>query len=184
LLQVAPSERIAVAVALPSSVIFEAAPRAVAIDKVKPAEANRAKAIATARGAASKITEEGKATATAIRSLGATWSKAGDSARQIFVAQKLSRLVETMMSTVGEMPIDKLTVIDRDLAANGSNFAVKAAITAEQLKQMLGIDLGATIQGLAGQRAAGNLPPVIPQPPRAKPPTMPGPTGKPPGSNG
>jgi flotillin len=153
-------------------------------DKVKPAEANKAKAIATARGAASKITEEGKATATAIRSLGATWSKAGDSARQIFVAQKLSRLVETMMSTVGEMPIDKLTVIDRDLAANGSNFAVKAAITAEQLKQMLGIDLGATIQGLAGQRVVGNLPPVIPQPPRAKPPTMPGPAGKPPGNNG
>jgi hypothetical protein len=46
-----------------------------------------------------------------------------------------------MMQTVGEMPIDKLTVIDRELAANGSNFAVKAAVTAEQLKQMLGIDV-------------------------------------------
>jgi flotillin len=153
-------------------------------DKVNPAEANKAKEIATARGVASKITEEGKATAIAIRSLGATWRQAGDSARQIFVAQKLSRLVETMMSTVGEMPIHKLTVIDRDLAANGSNFAVKAAITAEQLKQMLGIDLSATIQGLAGQRVAGNLPPVIPPPPRAKPPTIPAPAGKPPGSNG
>ena len=102
-------------------------------DKVKPAEADKAKLIATARGVASKIIEEGKATATAIRSLGVTWAAAGDSARQIFVAQKLSRLVETMMSTVGEMPIDKLTVIDRELAANGSNFAVKTAVTAEQL---------------------------------------------------
>jgi hypothetical protein len=46
-----------------------------------------------------------------------------------------------MMQTVGEMPIDKLTVIDRELAANGSNFAVKAAVTAEQLKQMLGVDI-------------------------------------------
>lgn len=39
-------------------------------DKVKPAEANREKMIATARGQASKIVEEGKATAQAIRSLG------------------------------------------------------------------------------------------------------------------
>lgn len=151
-------------------------------DKIKPAEANKARMIATARGVASRITEEGKATAAAIRSLGATWAKAGDSARQIFVAQKLSRLVETMMSTVGEMPINKLTVIDRELANSGSNFAVKAAITSEQIKQMLGVDLGAALQGIAGQRAAPVLsspvPPVIPPPIRPRPPTMPG-SGKP-----
>lgn len=110
-------------------------------DKVKPAEARKAQMVAQARGTASKITEEGKATAQAIRSLAETWNKAGESARQIFVAQKLQSLVSTMMQTVGEMPIDKLTVIDRELAANGSNFAVKAAVTAEQLKQMLGIDV-------------------------------------------
>ena len=130
--------------------------------------------VATARGVASKITEDGKATAIAIRSLGATWAQAGDSARQIFVAQKLSRLVETMMSTVGETPIHKLTVIDRELANNGSNFAVKAAVTSEQLKQLLGIDLGATLQGLAGQRTSSALPPQIPPPPRPRPPTLPG----------
>ena len=152
-------------------------------DKVKPAEADKAKLIATARGVASKIIEEGKATATAIRSLGVTWAAAGDSARQIFVAQKLSRLVETMMSTVGEMPIDKLTVIDRELAANGSNFAVKTAVTAEQLKQILGVDVAAAIQNLAGQRTtSGSLPPPAP-PPRPRPPTLPG-SGAKPGSTG
>ena len=110
-------------------------------DKVKPAEARKSQMVAQARGAASKIVEEGKATASAIRSLGATWEKAGDSARQIFVAQKLQSLIGTMMKTVGDMPIDKVTVIDKELAANGSNFAVKAAVTAEQLMQMLGVDL-------------------------------------------
>jgi len=119
-------------------------------DKVKPAEAKKAQMQAQARGAASKIVEEGKATATAIRSLGETWAKAGDSARQIFVAQKLQGLVATMMSTVGEIPIDKVTVIDRELAANGSNFAVKAAITSEQLKQLLGVDVAAAVNRLAG----------------------------------
>jgi len=149
-------------------------------DKVKPAEANKAKAIASARGVASKITEDGKATATAIRSLGATWASAGDSARQIFVAQKLARLVETMMSTVGEMPIDKLTIIDRELAGGG-NLAVKAAVTSEQIKQLLGVDLAAVLQGLAAPRVAAmapTLPPAIPAPPRPRPPTVPAP-GKP-----
>ena len=129
-------------------------------DKVKPAEAQRSQMVAQARGAASKIVEEGKATAAAIRSLGETWAKAGDSARQIFVAQKLSGLVATMMSTVGEMPIDKLTIIDKELAANGSNFAVKAAITAEQLKQMLGVDLTAIAQRALPKPPT--LPPPIP----------------------
>jgi flotillin len=136
-------------------------------DKVKPAEARKSQMVAQARGVASKIVEEGKATAQAIRSLGETWAKAGDNARQIFVAQKLQGLVATMMQTVGEMPIDKLTVIDKELAANGSNFAVKAAVTAEQLKQMLGID----IAGIA-QRA---LPSVAIPPARPRPPTQPGP---------
>lgn len=161
-------------------------------DKVVPAEANKARSIAQARGVASKITEDGKATAAAIRSLGATWAKAGDSARQIFVAQKLSRLVETMMSTVGEMPIDKLTVIDRELANNGSNLAVKAAVTSEQIKQLLGVDLAATLQGLAAPKittippsiAAPQIPPPAPRtgppaPPRPRPPTAQG--FKPPG---
>ena len=99
------------------------------------------------------------------------WAKAGDSARQIFVAQKLQGLVGTMMSTVGELPIDKLTVIDKELAANGGNFAMKTAITAEQLKQMLGVDVTAIAQKLGGSPV---VPPALPRP---RPPTQPG-TGK------
>src|SRR5689334_16952242 len=148
-------------------------------DKLKPAEARKMQMVAQARGAASKIVEEGKATAQAIRSLGAIWAKAGDNARQIFVAQKLQSLVATMMKTVGDIPVDKVTVIDRDLAANGSNFAVKAAVTAEQIKQMLGVDLAAI-----AQRAGGASPALVAgTPPRPRPPTAPG-AGKPPGGNG
>jgi flotillin len=133
-------------------------------DKVKPAEARKAQMIAEAKGTASKIVEEGKASAQAIRSLGETWTKAGDNARQIFVAQKLQNLVATMMSTVGEMPVDKLTVIDKDLAGSNGNFAVKAAVTAEQLKQMMGVDLAAAMQHLAGtaQRVLPSVPPPVP----------------------
>ncbi|HEX4452025.1 MAG TPA: SPFH domain-containing protein [Kofleriaceae bacterium] len=122
-------------------------------DRVKPAEAKKMQLVQEAKGKASRIIEDGKATASAIRALGATWAKAGDSARQIFVAQKLEQLVGTMMQTVGEISIDKLTVIDKELAGNGGNFAVKAAVTNEQLKQMLGVDLAAL-----AQRAMPKLP--------------------------
>jgi flotillin len=135
-------------------------------DKIK------AQMIQQAKGAASKIVEDGRATASAIRSLGATWEKAGDSARQIFVAQKLQGLVATMMETVGDTSIDKVTFIDRELAANGGNFATKAAITNEQLKQMLGVDLAAL-----AQRMTPSLPaPAVAIPAvRPRPPTQPGP---------
>lgn len=150
-------------------------------DKVKPAEAKKSQMVQQARGAAAKIIEDGKATASAIRSLGETWGQAGDSARQIFVAQKLASLVGTMMSTVGEIPIDKLTVIDKELAGNGGNFATRAAITAEQLKQIMGVDVAAAVQRLAGepQRPAAH---IVSPPPRPRPPTQPG--LKPPGSDG
>jgi len=144
-------------------------------DKVRPAEAKKAQMVQQAKGAASKIIEDGKATAAAIRSLGETWAKAGDSARQIFVAQKLQSLVSTMMETVGDMAINKVTVIDKELAANGGNFALKAAITNEQLKQMLGVDLAAL-----AQRMTPTLPaPTVAIPPaRPRPPTQPGPGNK------
>ncbi|MEO6771704.1 MAG: SPFH domain-containing protein [Kofleriaceae bacterium] len=144
-------------------------------DKVRPAEAKKAQMVQQAKGAASKIVEEGKATAAAIRSLGETWAKAGDSARQIFVAQKLQSLVGTMMDTVGDMAIDKVTVIDKELAANGGNFATRAAITNEQLKQMLGVDLAALAQRMTPTLPAATV--AIP-PARPRPPTQPGPGNK------
>ncbi|MGE0400668.1 MAG: flotillin family protein [Kofleriaceae bacterium] len=154
-------------------------------DKVKPAEAKKAQMVAQAKGVASKIVEEGKASAAAIRSLGNTWGQAGDSARQIFVAQKLQRLINTMMSTVGDIPIDKVTVIDKELANGGNNFAVKSAVTAEQIKQILGVDLAAAVNRLGGGSPPAHVVSTPPALPRPRPPTQPGPGGgRPPGGEG
>ena len=71
-------------------------------------------------------------------------------------------------------------MIDRELAANGSNLAVKATVLVEQLKQMLGVDLAAMAPKAL---ATATIPPA---PPRPRPPTSPGTGGasKPPGSTG
>lgn len=119
-------------------------------DFIKPAEAKRQQMIAEARGDSATIIERGKATAEALRRVASTWSQAGDSARQIFVAQKLGGLVSSLMSTVGEIKVDKVTFIDQELARSGSNFAVNAAVTAEQLKHTLGVDVPSLLERMAG----------------------------------
>ena len=146
-------------------------------DRIKPAEAKRSQMIEQARGTAAKLVEEGKATASAIRSLAKTWGEAGDDARQIFIAQKLTKLIGTMMSTVGEIQIDKVTMIDKELSG-GDNLAVRAAVTAEQLKHTTGVDLPALIKGLTRESpalpaATGAVPAPAP-PRRAQAPTRPG----------
>lgn len=119
-------------------------------DEIKPAEARRVVKIETARGNAALAIEEGKATAAALQELAKTWSNSDGSAREIVVAQKLNGLVETLMSTVPSNPIDKVTFIDSRLNQGGSDLAVKAAITSEQLKHTMGIDVPALLNKISG----------------------------------
>ena len=121
-----------------------------AADQVKPAEAARGQAIEKARGDAAQIIENAKATAESLRRMADTWRKQGDSARQILVAQKLSGLIGQLMSTVSALPIDKVTFIDRALTDGGNNLAVKAAVTAEQLKHTIGVDVPAILSRVGG----------------------------------
>ncbi len=126
-------------------------------DEIKPAEARRSLKIEAARGNAAKVVEEGKATANALRELAETWRLSGDSAREIVVAQKLQSLVGTLMSTVPSSPIDKVTFIDRKLS-EGNDLAVKAAITSEQLKHTMGIDVPALLNKIAGNKGGDKAP--------------------------
>jgi flotillin len=128
-------------------------------DRIKPAIAHRTQLIESARGNAAKVIEEGKATAEALRQISRTWDAQGDSARQIFVAQKLSGLVEQLMSTVSALPIDKVTVIDRKLNV-GDNLAVKAAVTSEQLKHTVGVDVPELLNKIAGKGDKASPPPT------------------------
>ncbi len=124
-------------------------------DQIRPAEAKRRQMEEAARGHAAQIVEQGKATASALRDISNTWQAAGESGRQIFVAQKLNTLVAHLMSTVGNLNIDKVTFMDKALTDGGSNLAMKAAVTSEQLKSTLGVDLPSLLNKIAG-KANGN----------------------------
>ncbi len=122
-------------------------------DRVRPAEAKRDQMLAQAKGAAASIVQDGKANARAIQDIADTWRNSGDSARQILVAQKLEGLLGSMMSTISDLPIEKVTLIDSELSGgNGDDPTVRATVASEKLKQTLGVDIPAVLNRLAPAR--------------------------------
>ncbi|MEL6492390.1 MAG: SPFH domain-containing protein [Cyanobacteria bacterium J06621_3] len=118
-------------------------------DVIAPAEAECKRAIAQAKGNASIIIEEGKAQAEGTRSLAESWLTAGDSARDIFLLQKLEVLLKTLTATVPEVGVQNVTVVD----TQSGNLATQAAAFMTQLKQTSGVDLAGAINGLNGTKS-------------------------------
>lgn len=118
-------------------------------DRVRPADAQRDQMIEAARGQSAIILEEGRATARALRAVTTSWHEAGDDARRIFVAQKLSMLVRRMMETAADAPIDRVTVIDQRLSQGDGALAARAAVASEMLEQSVGVNVPEVIRKLA-----------------------------------
>lgn len=119
-------------------------------DVIAPAEAESKRAIANAKGAASQIVEDGKALAEGTQKLAESWNAAGANARDIFVLQKLEILLKTLTSTIPQVHLQNVTVIDTEQGGT----AVKAASFIEQLKQTTGVDLAGAVQQLTPTSSA------------------------------
>ncbi|MBW4611796.1 MAG: flotillin family protein [Desmonostoc vinosum HA7617-LM4] len=126
-------------------------------DVVAPAEAECQKAIAKAKGDASRIVEEGKAQAAGTLRLAESWQNAGTSAREIFIFQKLEPLLKMLAAGVPEVQVQNLTVID---ATDGNNVP-KIASFVEQLRQTTGIDVTKVINQLNSEGNNLKKPPKI-----------------------
>ena len=118
-------------------------------DVIAPAEASCKRAIAQAQGNASTILEEGKAQAEGTRRLAESWAAAGESARDIFLLQKLEGLLKTLSATVPDVDVQNVTVID----TQSGNLATQAAAFMTQLKQTSGLDVAGAVNGFLSQQA-------------------------------
>lgn len=114
-------------------------------DVIAPAEANCKQAIAQAQGNAAQIIEDGQAQAEGAKQLAQSWKSAGANAREVFLFQKLELLMKLMASSVPEVTIDQITIID---GKNGSTMP-KIAAFIEQLRQTTGMDLTEFTQNFA-----------------------------------
>jgi flotillin len=123
---------------------------------IQPAEAERKAAEERARGDAARIVEQGRAQAAALHALVEQYKRAGDSAREVLVLQKLLPLVEAISGAGTALKFDRVTV----LPANGTeDFARRAISSAEQLRAATGIDLAGAMRRLGGPAPTG-APPV------------------------
>jgi flotillin len=129
----------------------EQARRQLQADVVEPARAAMEASIAHARGGASKIIEDGRATVSVLDEMVHTWKAGGDQARDIFLMQKLQTLLTSLTNTLETVEVDRLTVLP------GSNSAgVQAVRITEELKGALGVDLPKLLSVVADRGGMGS----------------------------
>lgn len=122
-------------------------------DVVVPAKASQEASEASARAQTAAIVEDGRARAEALRQLVETYEKAGPSAREVLLTQKLSSIINALTATIPETTVDKVTMIDPRAGGSGVTSALPLL---EQVKQLFGIDVVQKINdfGRAPERAA------------------------------
>jgi flotillin len=108
--------------------------------------------------------EEGKARAEALKTLAESWSQAGDSAREIFLLQKIEPIIRQLTATISDTPIDKITVIDSRLNGDGGLNPGRLMALAEQVKQVFGIDVVDKLKGLGEGTKSVPVPSPAPAP--------------------
>lgn len=122
-------------------------------DVVQPAGAYKEQLQAEAIGSAAKTIEDGRATAEALRALVRTWQQAAsyDQARQLFLTQQFDLIVDQLLSTINDIKIDKITVIDSKMKGvdQSGSIPMKALSGAAQVKETMGIDVPDLINSLS-----------------------------------
>ncbi len=155
-------------------------------DVIQPAMAQRSEAVAAAQANAVTTIEQGKATAKVLTDLAKTYSGSGGSGRDVLLMQKLLPVLQQVSGTIGQLKVDRLTVIGQDSggqAGSGKGSLAGQLVAAnEQVKAAVGVDLGEALRSKLGQetgtmgsaaRSAPPRPPSTPSAPRVRANTPP-----------
>lgn len=113
---------------------------------VVKAQAERQAKEEIAKGNAAKILEDGAAEVDVLRQKLELWRQAGDDAERLFLIQMLPEILEQVVSTVDNLQIDKITVVDSGQGGGGvpavfSQIAGSTPALLESLKASTGIDI-------------------------------------------
>jgi flotillin len=120
-------------------------------DVIEPARADMEAGINEARGRSAKILEEGRATVKVLEDMIRVWEQSGDSARDIFLMQKLQKVMDSLIETVGDVKVDRIVMLPPD---DGSGSSARQAVRlVEELKGAIGVDLPKILEGMAGAKS-------------------------------
>ncbi len=123
-------------------------------DIVRPAEARRDESIAAAKANAAKIVEQGKATAGVLRDLAKSYRGQGTAGRDVLLMQKLVPVLSQVAGTIGDLRVDRLTVIgagDGNGGKKGESLAGKLVSANEQVKAATGVDFSQVLRDKYGE---------------------------------
>jgi flotillin len=122
-------------------------------DVIQPAKAAAEAAEAAAKAEAAPILEEGRARADALRSVAESMKAAGPAGRELLMLQKLPEIISAITNMIADTRIEKVTIIE-GAGEGGGSLPMKAVSTAEQIKQLFGVDLVAKLQEWGGNGKA------------------------------
>ena len=140
-------------------------------DVVTPAKANLEAKQLAAQAEAAKIIEDGKAQVEVFQRLTEQYQAAGDDGQRIFVLNMLPELVDKIVSTVNNVDIDRVAIVDNG-GGNGSGIpglvsqlpGAVVSIT-EQIEAATGVDiLGSMRNDEPSGGSSSELPPPPPAP--------------------
>ena len=113
-------------------------------DVVAPANAQMHQRRADAQAQSARIIEDGKANVSVLNAMIATWKQGGKSAHDIFLMQKMQVLMESLVGTITDVKVDRVTLLPGD----GDSTAQRAVTLGEELKAGVGIDIPEVINRL------------------------------------
>ncbi len=134
--------------------------RRLTADVVTPAHAHLEAARLDAQAAAAQIVEDGKAHVEVFRLLAEQYLAAGDEGQRILVLNMLPELVDKIVSTVRDINIDRVAVVDSGGRGGGiggyvSQLPATVVSLAEQIEAATGVDLLAALRDPVVSSPAG-----------------------------
>ena len=140
-------------------------------DVVTPAKANLEAKRLAAQAEAAKIIEDGKAQVEVFQRLTEQYQAAGDDGQRIFVLNMLPELVDKIVSTVNNVDIDRVAIVDNGGGQGGgipglvSQLPGAVVSLTEQIEAATGVDiLGSMRSDQAESEPDSELPPPPPAP--------------------
>ncbi|MEK9580410.1 MAG: SPFH domain-containing protein [Acidimicrobiaceae bacterium] len=140
-------------------------------DVVTPAKANLEAKQLAAQAEAAKIIEDGKAQVEVFQRLTEQYQAAGDDGQRIFVLNMLPELVDKIVSTVNNVDIDRVAIVDNGGGQGGgipglvSQLPGAVVSLTEQIEAATGVDiLGSMRSDQADSEPGSELPPPPPAP--------------------
>jgi flotillin len=124
-------------------------------DVIQPAEAAKSEAIARAKADAATVIEQGRATATVLENLARAYGASDGHGREVLLMQKLIPILKTVSGTIGQLRVDRLTVLAQgpgDGANGGEPLASRLVSMSEQIKAATGIDVPAFLREKTGSQ--------------------------------